>query len=517
VNLGRQAAIMAICARRDWAGLWQVVRDLPVAEAVGLLPRFADGWRPGDEREQALFTVLLRADPARIRAGRDALAARLSSFILHGSYVSGSGALSGDGLRVAVAGAPSTGGQRRLYEFALPSGARVAEYPFSSQPRYLDGTLAVPGGGGLSRLDGGREVDFLPVGEFADFCPLSAPRGGFALARGGEVTLHGADGTVIATISIAPPPAASRPASRVMSGPDGLLGVGGVGWLAVYDVRDIASPRLAGRASRPSGLPLLCFPAQDRVAAAWGDWMAAWRVGERGLKLTAARASRAFSIRDMAAVRGSGAIVIRTSADRIRFLDATALRPRKAPGAVPAPWVRLKHEPVPATTASYGPGSCYAATHGKLTSRVTVMVSPGRPAGPRGISVDGLLGSPGAEYWAIHDGRKVSVLHGPHPAAAVADRAAAGWGPGDLATLTAALADRGLPSSARPLAELLRECLTLGARQDRIDHLARTHCGGSCPSGRTWAAWRTCWGWPGGAGSAPDVLIAGAAGDLVSC
>ena len=61
--------------RRDWPALWQLVRDLPLAEAVAAMRLFGDGWRPGDDRSRTLFGLLAEADPGAVASALSALQA----------------------------------------------------------------------------------------------------------------------------------------------------------------------------------------------------------------------------------------------------------------------------------------------------------------------------------------------------------------------------------------------------------------------------------------------------------
>ena len=53
---------------RDWAGLWRLAKELPLAEAVTATRLSGDGWRPRDQRERALFEKLAHARPETIAA-----------------------------------------------------------------------------------------------------------------------------------------------------------------------------------------------------------------------------------------------------------------------------------------------------------------------------------------------------------------------------------------------------------------------------------------------------------------
>jgi hypothetical protein len=52
--------------RQEWAGLWQLARDLPLADAVAAARLFHAGWQPAAARDRAQFGLLRRAHPGKI-------------------------------------------------------------------------------------------------------------------------------------------------------------------------------------------------------------------------------------------------------------------------------------------------------------------------------------------------------------------------------------------------------------------------------------------------------------------
>lgn len=64
-----------LAARRDWPALWQLARDLPLAEAVAAERLFGDGWQPDGDRSRALFGLLATADPGAVASALTALEA----------------------------------------------------------------------------------------------------------------------------------------------------------------------------------------------------------------------------------------------------------------------------------------------------------------------------------------------------------------------------------------------------------------------------------------------------------
>jgi hypothetical protein len=420
-------------SRRDWAGLWLVVRDMPVGEAVGWLPRFGDGWHPAADHDRGLFGLLRRADPLRVAAGLAVIGAR-SSRVETGGRLIRSGALSGDGWRLAVVSPtrpeyPADRQQAVITEFDVSTGAVTAEFCLRPPPGavtagYLEGTLAVAdatyrGGypdGAVYRLSGGHLVplsgEVRPAhGTFVG--PVFSPPGGIGVLEANRVRLHARDGTLAAAIGLGAlgSPVPGRAPRAFAVGPDGLLAVLGYAGLAVYDTREPGDARLVGRAEieRPM---TACFTARGHVVAKGLRSLQAWRAGPAGLELAAWSADGADSVRSfLAAIPGSDMIAMVRPSGHVVVRDARTLRD------VPVPdWV------------------------------------PSR-------QVDQMWGACGDACSALVTEDSVVVLRDVHPAAAIADRPASEWSSADLPTMTAAVADPALHPAARPLAELLRDCL----------------------------------------------------------
>jgi hypothetical protein len=445
-----------LTSRLDWDGLWQVVRDMPIAEAAEWARRFSDGWRPAGERDRALFGLLRAADPAQVRAGRDALAERFSRFAVSGGQIH-SGALSGDGWRLAVVMArgddlAATGRRQRtvVTEFDVDTGATSAEFHVGAASRhvtagYLDGALAVAIGkgqggyadGALFRLPGSRMVPLpgaLRGSRREDFFagPVSSPPGGFAVLASDRLTLHDGDGAVAGTLALTVP--GPWTPGKVVPGPDGLLALLGIEGVTLYDTREPGRPQLVGHAG--IGDPdSLCFPGPRHMVVKSALRLAAWRLGDSGLELEASYqiAARVYTPaiyrRCLVPVhRGNAVALLRGSGD-IEFRDARTLAKVPLPEWLPVGRARQ------------------------------------------------LWSSPDGTRWALAGQESVAVPRDRHPAADVADRPAAEWIPGDLVTLMAAVADPALHPSARPLAELLRDCL-----QWRFGREVRLGRAGSLPS-----------------------------------
>jgi hypothetical protein len=127
-----------LSGRRDWPGLWRLIRDLPLADAVGAVRMIGDGWRPPDEPGRELLRRLADTDPSEIGRVRDALLAPISVSI-ELDDVPTDGAFSPDGRQLLVA----MTGDRYRYSgcrvFDLPGGTLVErhDFPGSAPPAGL--------------------------------------------------------------------------------------------------------------------------------------------------------------------------------------------------------------------------------------------------------------------------------------------------------------------------------------------------------------------------------------------
>ena len=123
----REAAYLVdgFAERRDWAGLWQLAKGLPVVDAAAAARRVT-GWRPAGH-DGDLFDVLAAADPAALTEARHAATrpVRLPA----GNVFRAS--ISPDGRRVAV------GTPRAVDVFACADGTHLEHVPTTLHPRVL--------------------------------------------------------------------------------------------------------------------------------------------------------------------------------------------------------------------------------------------------------------------------------------------------------------------------------------------------------------------------------------------
>jgi hypothetical protein len=457
-------------SRRDWDGLWQVVRGMPVPDALEWMPRFRAAWRPSPGRERVLFDVLHRADSQQVAVGIEALRPR-SARIAVDSYGQVPAAVSGDGRRFAMVQPASgerdaAGGVQVVTEWDADTGEVSAEYRISWGRQasaglfYAGSSLmayekqlnrpSVNPATALIRLAEGRPVplpgELYPLqGKRLAVGPTTRPPGGFALSvspyryssgDGGHLITLENDGTVAGTADIA----AQDVPREFVSGPDGLLAlvhessfVREPGF-SVYDMTDLARPRLAGRWRMPTRHPFLllhhvhsvCLPLPGHVVALAGEQLYALRADQSGLEPVASSAPLdVYQLHQVAPVYGSEAIVV-AGINGNTFRDARTLR------RVPRPeWV-----PEGSTDRLWrsADGRCWAF--------------PGYPPRPRH--------APRLPY-GLPD--SVVVVCGQHQVLPIARCPPAEWLPGDLATVMSAVSDPGLHPQARPLAELLHACL----------------------------------------------------------
>jgi hypothetical protein len=101
---------------REWAELWQLIRDAPVVPAVAAMALF-DGWRPA---EQALFARFAAARPDTVAAAAEAveLGGRAQIPHVHASDVS----FAPDRSQVAICGFGSS-----LEVYTIPGGRRITQ------------------------------------------------------------------------------------------------------------------------------------------------------------------------------------------------------------------------------------------------------------------------------------------------------------------------------------------------------------------------------------------------------
>jgi hypothetical protein len=142
-----------LSGRRDWPGLWRLIRDLPLADAVGAVRMIGDGWRPADDHGRELLRRLAGPDSSEIGRAREALLAPIAVSI-ELDDVPTHGAFSPDGRQLLVG---MTNGRQRY------SGCRVFDLPGGTLVERHDFPGSAPPGGMVHLGDA-----FLVVGRRAD-------------------------------------------------------------------------------------------------------------------------------------------------------------------------------------------------------------------------------------------------------------------------------------------------------------------------------------------------------------
>jgi hypothetical protein len=107
-----------LAGAREWAELWQLVRDAPVVPAVVAMPLFAD-WLPAADADRSLFARLAAASPAAVAAAAEVVRVGRRNQI-GGSANAGDVAFAPDHSRLAVT---EYGVLLRIY--SLPGGKRI--------------------------------------------------------------------------------------------------------------------------------------------------------------------------------------------------------------------------------------------------------------------------------------------------------------------------------------------------------------------------------------------------------
>jgi hypothetical protein len=456
-----------LAGRRDWAGLWRLVLDLPLAQAIGAAALIGEGWQPASEQHRALLTRL-RLDGPGVAAEFPADRLEQGTIRIEVPGQVYATALSADGRRLIAATrrGPSTvhnqGGV--ITVFRMPGGDPVERYEVAEVPhdaRHIvdlgDGfavtqfqwTASAASNSQLLRCSPGgvrelsRPQDTASRASIFGLARLSgraaggaaADSGFAALIHAGFLDFYSGDGEFLGRqllgggpgdpwlAGLRPGPAsmAGGPTS-VASGPDGRLAVAG-GGLIVIDARN--APRLSLLAAAPFREPTLrdtltrglevvyFYDAETLVTTNAEQGLVRWwrvigdRIEQHG-QASVSHAEHAVMIPklgEIAVLEGQG------TERRVRYLQAGSL----AEATVPLELADAR-------------GAC-------------------------------LCGSADGSAHALGGDGFVQVAYMPHPAVVVASRPLAEAQPGDLTVVRAALQDPGPAPLSRPLLELLLAAL----------------------------------------------------------
>lgn len=131
---------------RDWAGLWRLVQEAPLADAVDVVRMIDENWRPASQRERDLYALLARAaDDADLWKSSSALSGDRLEIKVQGDVLACARSASGGRLAVMTNG---TGREDTISVYALPDWRLVTRHSLTrhdySGLAYLpDGTLII--------------------------------------------------------------------------------------------------------------------------------------------------------------------------------------------------------------------------------------------------------------------------------------------------------------------------------------------------------------------------------------
>jgi hypothetical protein len=423
-----------LVSRRDWAGLWRVVRGLPLAEAVAAARLFGDEWRPPGETDAALLGLLRRAEAEAVAqsAGELAKPAVIDVEIRRPAWDTVvRGSFSPDGRRLLVAVADLA--YRGVQVYDLPSGSLLERHDYQ-------GTVVPPAVvhlGGPFLVVGNRDNEVWELVRYADGQsdvfyrsgnPMTAAPHPAGLVVLEHLRLHQPEQLRLRLYDAS---GAMLSNSRIAVG--GLLGYGNriaaepvSGRIVVSgkgNLRVLAADGSAVIAVAP-GLPpfdVACFTGPDSVVAVnqQSGHLGRYQIVGSSLELRATRPYSTPSPRgsaSLAAIPGRGEVAV-SSIGGVRYYDAATLARKDHP--------------------------------------------------------DELGGCAGDEFWGSAGGRSralsmrdksgrpfVRVIWGDDMARELAGRPMGSMKPADLATAAAARCGQ-VPEGAWPFLELMRDCLEL--------------------------------------------------------
>jgi hypothetical protein len=132
---------------RDWAGLWRLAQEAPLADAVDVVRLIDENWRPASQRERDLYALLARAGAggARLWKSSSALSSDRLEIKVQGDVLACARSASGGRLAVITAGARR---EDTISVYALPDWRLVTRHSLTRHDNsglaYLpDGTLII--------------------------------------------------------------------------------------------------------------------------------------------------------------------------------------------------------------------------------------------------------------------------------------------------------------------------------------------------------------------------------------
>jgi hypothetical protein len=459
--------VAQLAQRADWDGLWRLIRDLPVIEAVDAVRLLDDRWRPADGPDLALLGRLAGADPGEVAAGYQAL--RPTRVDVAGSATAC--AFSADGRTLT---AFTKTDPERSHGYTAPGGMSVP--PTMSRPAGAWSVFELPEGRLVQRrrLDQSYTVSRLVAGD-AILGLAHQQRG----RTNRTVVLRWSPGHPMEILSPDPGlrqllPRPGGVVLEVLSAGDTRL----VFWDAAGQVvRDVAlhrdlklpntrmPPRLLAVDPTSGLLAVSCVSATSATAPDDPWNMPHWSRADYLVMLD----------------REASGVMASSSPEGPAGFRSACFGPDGSLVTTHADWVRLWHrdgDRLEVQAAAEIPGVRGPAVITARGEIAVLAVSPLRLGQVRYLNPDTLAdvatsrelaGRYGTSLWASADTGShalggpgfIEVVPTSVDAAAVAERPAAWWAPADLATIAAAAGNPILPPAARPLLSLLRDCLNL--------------------------------------------------------
>lgn len=400
-----------LAARRDWPGLWRLVRELPVVDAAAAVRRF-DDWRPAGP-DRALFDVLAAVDLAELAAAHAAIA-RPARVRLPVRATNG-GSMSPNGRRIAVRSSTAVD-VYTLSDGMPPRHEACRVMPHRCEVLALDDQVIITGSGtvpgfsddtpGIHRVGRATSLDWTATGYAALMYDEAKTARALKLVSGGE------ERVLNLRTELGLPAKVVHPMRGIATDRDSdLVAFAGQG-LFLARITDAGLDPLYYTPFAAGLNPTLAFSGPDRLVGMDDDrTLRVWRVAEDALHLVAERTVPGANPVDLP---GAGVIVMQDMSTvgagqrQLRYVDRDTL--------VDVPLLDRFNRP--------------EDTYGMVTS-------------PDGSWF-------GASYW---DG--VELVEATF--SALAHRPLAAMTPADLGAVRARAA--GAPGQARPFLDLLSTCL----------------------------------------------------------
>ncbi len=428
-----------VAGSRDWAGLWELAKDLPAAEAAGAVTLIEAGWRPDRQRDRDLYALVSKLSPEAVADARGALCADGASRIeVPGPVVAG--ALSPDGHRLAVAMRENDQSPfATVLIYRLPGGSLAGacrvpardrtELLYTTRKKLIavDSAFSAPGQPNSTRMyrcpDVGR-AELVAHGDSGTAALASRRQGFAAVTADGYLEFHDGDGARLASGRLRLPPYPGPEAfSRMRAAADpprGRIVVTSAANLIV--VARAQRPREAHILTwnhRPQSVTGICLHGPSHVIVAIHQRMERWQFDgfhqpwlARRPQLNLVTTEAVAGTRDLIMINARDELCVLDDSGAVCYLDAGSLRP-----------AGRAHE-----------------LSGRTGSRLWA-------------SADGITHALAGDGFADVLTRELADLQ------ALADRPQAAWRPSDLVTALRAVPVIERCPAARPLYTLIAGCL----------------------------------------------------------